>query len=275
MITTRDVPALTSAACRRSSALTHRDYADPLVLLVGRGRSGPAGPKGSCSPPCPPSCGSGWDILSCSTSPVCDSSGLRFLASMGDSELIMIGHDATSSGLDARLLTAPVGRCAPYRVVAGVPNPGTVMVLRVVATTAPRTSATVNTARISTMTTRLWRAGARCAGGRRGHSCGRGAGPRSRRRWRCTPDGSGIVGRRYSCVGQVVGRTRRQTRLGSGPRALFTGFQCARPERGARLRPPDPPSPGPARGDLVRWASLAVRRWTAVWTAESAEMADG
>ena len=170
--------------------------------------------------------------------------------------------------------TAPVGRCAPYRVVAGVPKPGTVMVLRVVATTAPRTSATVNTARISTMTTRLWRAGARCAGGRRGHSCGRGAGPRSRRRWRCTPDGSGILGRRYSCDGQVVGRTRRQTRHGSGQDA-FTGFQCARPERGARLCPPDPPSPGPARGDLVRWASLAVRRWTAVWTAESAEVADG
>ena len=116
MITTRDVPALTSAACRRSSALTHRDYADPLVLLVGRGRSGPAGPKGSCSPPCPPSCGSGWDILSCSTSPVCDSSGLRFLASMGDSELIMIGHDATSSGLDARLLYRT---CWPLRALSG------------------------------------------------------------------------------------------------------------------------------------------------------------
>jgi hypothetical protein len=95
-----------------------------------------------------------------------------------------------------------------------------VMVLRVVATTAPRTSATVNAARISTMTTRLWRAGARCAGGRRGHSCGRGAGPRSRRRWRCTPDGSGILGRRYSCDGQVVGRTRRQTRHGSGQDAF-------------------------------------------------------
>jgi len=47
---------------------------------------------------------------------VLDQSGLRFLASMGDSELIMIGHDATSSGLDARLLYRT---CWPLRALSG------------------------------------------------------------------------------------------------------------------------------------------------------------
>jgi hypothetical protein len=82
-----------------------------------------------------------------------------------------------------------------------VPNPGTVTVLRVIATTEPRTRTTINTAKISTMTTRLWPMGARCADGRRGHSCGRGAGPRSRRRWRSTPGGSLLLGSRYACLG--------------------------------------------------------------------------
>jgi len=48
------------------------------------------------------------------------------------------------------------------------------------------------------MTTWLCPMGARCAGGRRGHSCGRGAGPRSLRRWRSPHGGSRIVGGRYS-----------------------------------------------------------------------------
>ena len=58
-----------------------------------------------------------------------------------------------------------------YRVVVGgVPNPGTVMVLWVIATRAPRTSATVSMARMSATMTRRLLVLARCAGGRRGHS---------------------------------------------------------------------------------------------------------
>ena len=52
----------------------------------------------------------------------------------------------------------------PYRVVAGAPNPGTVMVLRVLATTEPGIRTTISTAKINTMTTRFWPMGARCAG---------------------------------------------------------------------------------------------------------------
>ena len=85
------------------------------------------------------------------------------------------------------------GQPGPYRVVAGVPNPGTVMTPRVIATMTLRTSATVSTARISAMVTGRLPVVARCAGGRRGHSCGRGAGARSRRRWRPTHGGSVIV----------------------------------------------------------------------------------
>jgi hypothetical protein len=47
-----------------------------------------------------------------------------------------------------------------------------VTVLRVIAATEPRTRPTISTAKISTMTTRLWPVSARCADGRRGHSCG-------------------------------------------------------------------------------------------------------
>ena len=128
----------------------------------------------------------------------------------------------------------------------GFRAPTTVTVLRVIATTKPKTRTTISTAKISTMATRLWPVGARCAGGRRGHSCGRGAGPRSRRRWRCTPDGSGIVGRRYSCVGQVVGRTRRQTRLGSGQGAFHrlpvrsTGARRSAPPARSTVARPGP-----------------------------------
>jgi hypothetical protein len=182
---------------------------------------------------------------------VLDLSGLRFLGSgiprldgrFGADHDRPRGHEIWPGRATA--LPHLSGRCAPYRVVAGVPNPGTVMVLRVIATTAPRTSATVSTARISTMTTRLWRAGARCAGGRRGHSCGRGAGPRSRRRWRCTPDGSGIVGSRYDLCR-------------SGCRAYPTSDTTwVRPGRlhrlpvrstGARRSAPPPAPPSPGRG---------------------------
>ena len=84
----------------------------------------------------------------------------------------------------------PSSWVASYRVVVGgLPDPGTVMMSWVIATRAPRISATVSTARMSARMTRRLPVVARCAGGRRGHSCGRGAGARSRRRWRPTPGG--------------------------------------------------------------------------------------
>jgi len=70
--------------------------------------------------------------------------------------------------------------------------------LWVITTRAPPRA---STARMSARMTRRLPVLARCAGGRLGHSCSRGAGARSRRRWRPTPGGSEIAARRYGWIG--------------------------------------------------------------------------
>ena len=147
----------------------------------------------------------------------------------------------------------PSSWVASYRVVVGgLPDPGTVMMSWVIATRAPRTSATVSTARMSARMTRRLPVVARCAGGRRGHSCGRGAGARSRRRWRPTPGGSMIAARRYGWM---------SFRLECPDRRLWTA--SLRLWIGRVSRRDQDHGPGTAAGQPLE------ERWPSMWTCGS------